>query len=105
MALIRKLNVFLSLLMMMVLFYPSLIKLDHHHNFYTIPSAGDQITITHEKCAVCSFEFSLFLSDDAEIASGLIEDVGQEYSLYDTCHYISVSEYTYLLRAPPLPLS
>jgi len=105
MVVVRKIKIVLSLFMLAVLLVPSVIKLDHHHDFYIVPAAGNQLTVTHERCAVCSFEFSIFLPDDAAITSGRVEEVRQEFPLHDTRHYISVSEYTYLLRAPPALLS
>lgn len=105
MVVVRKIKIVLSLFMLAVLLWPSVLKLDHHHDFYTVPAAGNQLAETHEKCSVCSFEFSIFLQDDAVIASGHVEEVRREFPLYDKRNNISVSEYTYLLRAPPANLS
>lgn len=105
MVVVRKIKIVLSLFMLAVLLWPSVLKLDHHHDFYTVPAAGNQLAETHEKCSVCSFEFSIFLPDDAAITSGHVEEVRREFPLYDKRHYISVSEYSYLLRAPPAFLS
>jgi hypothetical protein len=105
MVVVRKIKIVLSLFMLAVLLSPSVIKLDHHHDLYIIPGPGNQLTVTHERCAVCSYEFSLFLSDDMAKDAGRVEVIGKDYPLYETRHYISISEYNFLLRAPPFFLS
>lgn len=51
---------------MVLLLAPSAIKLLHHHQHVdacTKHTSGNQVESKHGKCAVCDFEFSVFLDD------------------------------------------
>ncbi len=92
-----------ALILLWVFLFPSMVKLEHHHDVYKIDRSvdGKQFNVFHEQCYVCSFEFSLFSADS------LTPDFRNEKLLVDYCcnykwaYYSSLSNYSFLLRAPP----
>ena len=100
---IRQLKNIVSALMVLVLFLPSAIKLEHHHEHYNYPvKSGKIFHPTHEKCVACSFEYSVFLSEELEITSSKAELLIDSYNnCYIPCLYSDLSNYSFSLRAPP----
>ena len=60
----NRLKNIISLFLLMVFLMPSIVKLEHHHkhlisrNKMRLP-----IRFLHEKCPICNFEFSVFLTE------------------------------------------
>jgi len=93
----------LSLWMAFILLLPAFIKAGHHHeSFIYSQTDGKIIHETHEKCAVCNFEFSVFQARDSKV---VFEK--NEIAVYFICpavhsHFSDLSRYSFLLRAPPV---
>ena len=88
--------------MVLMLLMPSIIKLEHHHKHAIDHINGEKHNQTYtEKCFVCSFEFSVFLSGKIDTPSEkniLIDGYCNHYkSFYCSDH----TRYSFLLRAPP----
>jgi len=97
-----KLKHITSLLLLMVFLMPSVIKLEHHHEHGKTPSDNEHPSYEfHENCAICNFEFSVFLSVDGEVF--FEEEDRPSYYLndYSSVHFQNLSHFNFLLRAPP----
>ena len=101
MIMVRKLKAIVALSLIAVLFWPSIIKLDHHHFYIPVPDTGEQLTIVHEKCSVCSFEFSIFISDNGVKGPERAEFICERYNFVIPRHFPFTPRYTFFLRAPP----
>ena len=100
---IKRLKNITSLLLVLVLFVPSIIKLIHHHEHFVFKDKNEKHYYKlHEKCEVCLFNFSIFSSETINI------DFKKEQVLDNYCnHYVfkcfaSLSQFSFLLRAPPI---
>ena len=100
---IQKLKNIVSVLVVVMLFLPSIIKLEHHHDHFDEPLvSGKYFHQVHEKCAVCSFEYSVFLSEDINITSSKAELLIDSYNnCYIPFYYSGLSNYSFSLRGPP----
>lgn len=101
---IQKLKNTISILLVPMLFLPSVIRIEHHHEHFDIPvKSGKFYYPAHEKCSVCSFEYSVFLSENINIASTKAELLKDTYTnCYTPFHYSDLSNYSFSLRAPPI---
>jgi hypothetical protein len=97
-------NNILALLMVLAFLSPSIVKLEHHHDHFVCKAKNEKhFHNHHEKCYVCSFEFSFFsLNNKAPIASKSIF-LGDFVSHYKQSFFSDNSKYSFLLRAPPVP--
>jgi len=98
----RKLKNITSLLLLLVLLLPSIIKLEHHHqHFANNPKNENNSQVINGKCGLCDFEFYVFLSDFGnnylQSEKPLINNCNNYYCIY----YSNLSQFSYLLRAPP----
>ncbi len=82
---------------------PSLVKLEHHHEDFKCKAINEKhIHVHHEKCNVCNFEFSVFLSDIISLdfqKENPLEDLRNNY---DSVYFSNLSQYSFSLRAPPV---
>ena len=99
---IKKFKNIISLLMVLALLAPSLVKLDHHHEHFVCNAKNEKhFHDYHGKCAVCSFEYSIFLTEKIFIASEKVELIACYNSCLNVFHYSDLSKYSFSLRAPP----
>jgi hypothetical protein len=92
----------ISLLLLLVFLLPSIVKLEHHHqhNFFQ-PQNVKQFRVYQDKCEICSFEFSVFLSaiENIELQNDLpVDHYSNHYKSLSICN---LSQYSFALRAPP----
>jgi hypothetical protein len=100
---IQKFKNIISLLMVLVLFMPLIVKLEHHHErFYCSAKGEKQFHTYHEKCAICCFEFSTFLSEKINIAFEKAEFANNYNCCLALFHFSDLSKYSFLLRGPPV---
>jgi hypothetical protein len=101
---IQKLKNTVSILVVVMLFLPSIIKIEHHHDHFDYPvKSGKFFHHAHEKCPVCSFEYPVFLSENIHPAIAKAELLTDTYNnCYTHCHFSDLSNYSFSLRAPPL---
>lgn len=98
----RKLKNITSLLLLLVFLLPAIVKLEHHHEHFVYKAKNEKNSqVFYEKCGICNFEFFIFLFD-----FGII-DLQNEIPLANYCnnyyclYYSNLSQFSYLLRAPP----
>ena len=85
---------------------PAIVKLEHHHEHFICKAKNEKhLHDYHKQCAVCSFEFSVFASDNINIDSNKNTPSDKYCNNYSSIDYSALSKYTFLLRAPPVGLS
>jgi hypothetical protein len=102
---VRKLNDIISVFLLLVFLLPSLLKFEHHHEDFKCKAINEKhIHVHHEKCVVCSFEFPVFFSDDANI--DFRKEIPLEYfrNNYDSVDFSNLSQFSFSLRGPPVIL-
>jgi hypothetical protein len=99
---IRKFKNIASLILLAVFLFSSLVKLEHHHENYGSHSKNEKYYhLFHEKCAICSFEFSIFSDNHENIVIPKEQPIARYCNNYRSVHYSALSKYSFLLRAPP----
>lgn len=89
--------------LLMIFLLPSIVKLEHNHERVECKTDyEDQYSILHENCAICSLEFSTFLSHGADINFQKENPVEYYCNNYDSEYFSNHSVFSFLLRAPPL---
>lgn len=90
--------VFLVLLLLL----PWIVKLEHHHEHFVCHAKNDKhLHDYHGKCAICYFEYSVFVSAEDIGIFEKIEFSELNLSCYFSSPYSNFLEYSFLLRAPP----
>ena len=99
---IKKFKKSVSLFLVIAFLFPSIVKFEHHHLHFELKNTSEkQIHEFHEKCNICNFEFAVFLADVKNIV--LHQEIPTDcYFNNYTSHYsYSLSQYSFLLKAPP----
>lgn len=96
----------LSVIMAVIFMTPITIKLldgcFHHHDHFVCTAKNEHhFHEQHEKCPVCSYEFSLFLSKNIDSPVVKIQKFENYYNYYKASHFLYFFNYSFLLRAPP----
>ena len=100
---IRKLKNITSLILLIVFLLPSIVKLEHHHKHFICTAKNEKhYHVLHEKCNICNFEFSVFSSDFENIDLQKEKPLDKYCNNYSSINYSTLSEYSFLLRAPPV---
>jgi len=100
---IQKLRHIISLLLVLLLLTPTIVKLENHHEHFVCRANNENHVHTyHEKCLICSFEFSDFSFNKTLLFSKITEIIYKNSIPCKTVHYSNRSTYSFLLRAPPL---
>ena len=103
---IRKFKSVISIFLLAAFLLPSFIQFDHKHELTRLctDKSEKHIHVINEKCAICSFEFSLF-TPGIENLSLLNNDPSDTYNnTYNSLFLSGLSRFSFLLRAPPLRL-
>jgi ribosomal protein L37E len=91
-----------SFILLLVFLSPSIVKLEHHHEHIECKAKdAKHYHASHEKCAICSFEFSVFSSDFENIHASKEQPADNFRINYRFAHFSTLSDYSFLLRAPP----
>jgi hypothetical protein len=100
---VRKLKYIISLLLLLVFLLPTIIILGHQHHEHFVCNAGSEKHFHeyHEKCSICNFEFASFLSGVQNIDLQKETPVDRYSNNYNSHYSYSLSQYSFLLRAPP----
>lgn len=91
-----------AIVLLCVFLLPPIAKLEHHHNNKAVHSVISAHGTTYrEKCAICSFEFSVFLADISNF-DPQTESPSDNYSInYNSRCNSDLLSFCILLRAPP----
>lgn len=91
-----------SLLFLFIFLLPSVVKLEHHHQSFANNIKNEKKSqVLYAECSICNFEFFVFLSSTGYI--NLLNEIplADYYNNYYYLYYSNLSQYSYLLRAPP----
>lgn len=100
---IRKFKNIVSLLLLTAFLWPSIVKFEHHHQHYSGCTENNEKNFHefHEKCSICNFEFAVFLSDIGNITLQKENPADRYCNDYISLNNYNLSQYSFLLRAPP----
>jgi len=91
-----------SLLFLLAFLLPSVVKLEHHHQHFECKAKSEKhFHEFHEKCSICSFEFTVFLSDTENVDLQKENPIDRYANKYISHYNHNLSQYSFLLRAPP----
>ena len=90
-----------SSFLLFIFLLPAIVKIEHHHSNFVCKAKNEKhFHVSHKVCAICSFEYSVFLANIENIDL-LKEKPSDNYSNnYKYC-YNSLFHFSFLLRAPP----
>ncbi len=92
-----------SVLLVFVFLFPSIVKLEHHHEHFECNAKNNKhFHEQHEKCAICCFEFSIFKSSSVVNFQLVRKKIHDKYSnFYIFENHSDCLKYSFSLRAPP----
>lgn len=91
-----------SLLLLMALMGPSVVKLNHHHDHLICKDQHEvYFDSFHEKCIVCEFEFSVFTANPDCVKLLKYEHQDSYRDTYLRNSFSFDSQVFFSLRAPP----
>jgi hypothetical protein len=100
---IRKFKNSLALLLVLVFFLPTIVKIKHHHASPEMnANNATQYHVYHDGCVICEFEFSYFLDDPMEVEFKEKITFPGFFSQYKSPDNSILSQFSILLRAPPV---
>jgi hypothetical protein len=99
----RKLKKIASLFLLLVFLFPTVVIIEHHHEQNICQAKNEKhYHVFHEKCNICSFEFSVFSSTDKNIEQRKEIASDHYFNHYQSQFYFNQSAFSFLLRAPPV---
>jgi hypothetical protein len=97
-----KLKKIISLVLLLVLLLPSIVKLEHNHNHIGLKAINENDNRSlHNKCLICNFEFSIFIPNIEETYLQNENAIDSYSDKYISGYYSDFSQFSFLLRAPP----
>jgi len=99
---LRKFKNISSLVLLMVFLFPSIVKLEHHHEHFKCTATNEKHNhVFHDKCGICNFEFPVFLSSFENIDLQKENPLDSYSNNYSSRYYSNPSQFSFSLRAPP----
>lgn len=92
-----------SIGLILLLLYPSMVKFDHHHDHENLPVDldGNNIQKSHTSCTVCEFQFSTFENNTETEYSIFTSNILLIEKPFVFRYYSNFNNYNFSLRAPP----
>jgi wobble nucleotide-excising tRNase len=92
-----------SLLLLLVFLLPSIVKLEHHHEHFECKAKNEKhYHSLHERCVICDFEFSVFLSRSENIDLQKENPLDNYSNNYKSRYYSNLFLFSFSLRGPPV---
>jgi hypothetical protein len=92
-----------SLLLLLVFLLPSIVKVEHHHEHFECKAKNEKhYHSLREKCLICNFEFSVFLSKSENIDLQKGNPLDNYSNNYNSQNYFNHSLSSFSLRGPPV---
>ena len=89
-------------MLLLVLLLPSIVKLEHHHEHYAYNVTNEKHQpVLQDNCPICNFEFSVFISSNGNTDLQNESPLSFYCNNYNSHHNSNLSQYSFLLRAPP----
>ncbi len=103
---IRNFKHIISLFLLTAFLLPTVIRFDHNHEHYRACTAQNEkhIHLMHEKCGICNFGFSLFTPDIENLDLQKDNPPDSYNNNYNSLYHSGLSQFSFLLRAPPFRL-
>ena len=87
----------------MILLMPTVTKLEHHHDHHcNYDQDYRSTTLFEEKCFICDFQFSTFVSNEFIPYSIRFDSSELRKNRHTSFLYLNNCKYSFLLRAPPV---
>jgi wobble nucleotide-excising tRNase len=100
---IRRFKNITSLLLLLVFILPSIVKAEHHHEQFECKAQNEKhLHILHERCGICNFEFSVFLSKSENVESPKENPLDNYSNNYNSRYYSNLYLFSFSLRGPPV---
>ena len=100
---IRRFKNITSLLLLLVFLLPSIVKVEHHHEHFECKAKNEKhYHSLHEKCLICNFEFSVFLTSIENIDFQKENPSDNYCNNYNYQYYSNLSLFSFSLRGPPV---
>jgi hypothetical protein len=97
-----KLKKITSSLLLLVFLLPSIVKLEHRHDNFVCKTINEKhYLVIHKTCAICNFEFSVFLTNFENIDLPKDNPLDNYSNNYNSKFNYNPSRFSFLLRAPP----
>jgi len=97
-----KLKIFFCFFLVLILLFPTFVKLEHnHHHFSCLSKTEKHIHQGHDRCSICSFEYSVFIYGNLSVSAAEGKFVDIYSNIYKSSVYFNDFKYNFLLRAPP----
>jgi len=91
-----------SFLLLLVFLIPTVVKLEHNHENFKCKAKNKKHYHTyHKPCDICSIEFSIFNSNLENDVLKKKRPADKYNNIYRSANYTTLTEYSFLLRAPP----
>ena len=92
-----------SLLFLLIFLLPSIVKLEHHHEHFECKVKNEKhYHSLHERCAICNFEFSVFLSKSENVDLPKDNPLDSYFNNYISQNFSNLAQFSFSLRGPPV---
>ncbi len=100
---IRKFKNSTIYLVLLVFLLPTIVKLEHHHEHFVCHAKNEKhYHVAVDKCDICNFEFSISLSNIENSDLQAETPIDRYTNSYNFLYCLISSQYSFLLRAPPI---
>lgn len=98
-----KLKKITSSLLLLVFLLPSIVKLEHRRDNFVCKTINEKhYLVIHQTCAICNFEFSVFLTNFENIDLPKDSPLDNYSNNYNSRYYSNFSLFSFSLRGPPV---
>jgi hypothetical protein len=92
----------ISLLLLFVFIFPAIVKLEHKHHHVEYKVINEKHSVVFkDKCPICNFEFSVFLSTCNIIELPNDDPLDNYCNNYNSQYNSNPAQFSFQLRAPP----
>ena len=102
-SMVKRFRTTFALYLVALFLLPAIVKFGHHHTHFELKDTSErQFQKSQEKCSICTFELTVFFAntDHPELPSERPTDF--YFNHYNSQYNFSLSQYSFLLRAPPV---
>jgi hypothetical protein len=100
---IRRFKNIISLLLLLVFLLPTIVKIEHHHDNFQCKSLNEKhFHDFHPNCAICNFEFSIFILSYENIDFQKDKPVDNYSKKYNSRFSFNLYLSQFSLRGPPV---
>ena len=99
----RKFKYITSVFLIIVFLLDTVVKIEHHHKQYAIDFKNESHkSVLQNNCPICNFEFPVFLSSIEDFHFQIANHVDTYLNTYNSRYNSNLSQFSFLLRAPPV---